>query len=36
MNGSLQKDIAQLPVLEKTRYENIFKVHTVDKGIKDK
>lgn len=36
MNGILQKDIPQLPDLEKTRYENIFKIYTVDKGLKDK
>lgn len=36
MTGLLQKDITQLPILEKARYENIFKVHTIDKGLKDK
>lgn len=35
MNGKLQKDIPNLPALDTSRYENIFKVHTVENGSRD-
>lgn len=35
MNGKLQKNIPNLPALDTTRYENIFKVHTVENGSRD-
>lgn len=35
MNGTLQRDIATLPTLETSRYENIFKLYTVENGSKD-
>ena len=31
MTGQLQKEILTLPNLDKTRYENIFKLYTVEK-----
>lgn len=35
MSGTLQKNIANLPSLDNLRYENIFKVYTVEKGPRD-
>lgn len=35
MNGTLQKNITNLPTLDTSRYENIFKVYTVENGTKD-
>lgn len=35
MNGKLQKNIPNLPALDTTRYENIFKVHIVENGSRD-
>jgi len=35
MSGNLQKNISNLPALDTTRYENIFKVHIVENGPRD-
>jgi hypothetical protein len=35
MQGKTQNNIAELPSLDSVRYENIFKLYTTQKGIKD-